>query len=353
MGKKEVVVMKRIKIVSVLIALLLAAIISGCIVHEEVSPDEKTGKKVLLIFSYHPEYPWVIEETRGVEDILKDKGVETEIFYLDTKRKTSAEWKKKVSEDAVKKIDELEPDLVIVFDDNACELVAMKYVGKSLPFVFCGMNGDPEDYGFPAENIAGVVERQHINGTIDLLKQLVPNVKKAAIITDNSPTSHGFVTRIEKTALPVEISECYTTDDFDAWKAKVKELQSEVDAIGLFVYHTIKDPEKDREVSLPPEDVLNWTLKNNNLPEFAFFDFTVREGALCGVTLSGYEQGKAAAEIAIEILDGKKPVDIPIKCPEKGNPIVNKRRAEELNITIPTDIVKEVEIIDNGNWEKG
>ncbi|MCK4475213.1 MAG: hypothetical protein KAU16_00615, partial [Methanophagales archaeon] len=187
MGKKEVVVMKRIKIVSVLIALLLAAIISGCIVHEEVSPDEKTGKKVLLIFSYHPEYPWVIEETRGVEDILKDKGVETEIFYLDTKRKTSAEWKKKVSEDAVKKIDELEPDLVIVFDDNACELVAMKYVGKSLPFVFCGMNGDPEDYGFPAENIAGVVERQHINGTIDLLKQLVPNVKKAAIITDNSP----------------------------------------------------------------------------------------------------------------------------------------------------------------------
>ena len=345
--------MKKVKIVSVLIALLLTAIISGCIVHEEGTPDVKTGKKVLLIFSYHPEHPWVIEETRGAEDIFKGKGVEFEKFYLDTKRKTSAEWKKKVSEEAVKKIAEFKPDLVIVFDDNACELVAMKYAGKSLPFVFCGMNSDPEDYGFPAENIAGVVERQHINGTIDLLKQLVPNVKKVAIITDNSPTSHGFVTRLEKTALPVEISECYTTDDFDAWKAKVKELQPMVDAIGLFVYHTIKDPAKEGEISLPPEDVLSWTLRNSKLPEFAFFDFTVRAGALCGVTLSGYEQGKAAAEIAIEILDGKKPVDIPIKCPEKGNPIVNKRRAEELNITIPTDIVKEVEIIDNGNWEKG
>ena len=344
--------MKRIKIVSVLIALLLAAIISGCIVQEEGTPDGKTVKKVHLIFSYHPEYPWVIEETRGVEDILRGKEVETEKFYLDTKRKTSPEWKKKVSENAVKKIAEFKPDLVIVFDDNACELVAMEYAGKSLPFVFCGMNSDPEDYGFPAENIAGVVERQHINGTIDLLKQLVPNVKKAAIITDNSPTSHGFVTRIEKTALPVEISECYATDDFDAWKAKVKELQSEVDAIGLFVYHTIKDPEKDREVSLPPEDVLNWTLKNNNLPEFAFFDFTVREGALCGVTLSGYEQGKAAAEIAIEILDGKKPADIPIQCPEKGNPIVNERRADELNITVPTDLIKGIEIINGEDREK-
>ncbi len=345
--------MKRIKIVSLSIALLLAAIISGCIVHEEVSPDAKTGKKVLLIFSYHHDHPWVIEETRGAEDIFKGKGIEIEKFYLDTKRKTSAEWKKKVSEDAVKKIEEFKPDLVIVFDDNACGLVAMKYAGKALPFVFCGMNGDPEDYGFPAENIAGVVERQHINGTIDLLKQLVPDVKKVAIITDSSPSSHGFVTRIEETALPIEISECYTTDDFDAWKAKVKELQPKVDAIGLFVYHTIKDPEKDREVSLPPEDVLNWTLKNSKLPEFAFFDFTVRAGALCGVTLSGYEQGKAAAEIAIEILEGKKPADIPIKCPEKGNPIFNKIRADELNITVPTDIIKRAEIIDNGDWRKG
>ncbi|NQE04898.1 hypothetical protein C5S32_03410 [ANME-1 cluster archaeon GoMg1] len=341
--------MKRIKIVSVLIALLLAAIIIGYVVHKEISTDEETGKKVLLIFSYHPEHPWVIEETRGAEDILKNKGVETERCYLDTKRKTSAEWKKKVSEEAVLKIEEFKPDLVIVFDDNACELVAMKYAGKTLPFVFCGMNGDPEDYGFPAENTAGVVERQHINGTIDLLKQLVPNVKKVAIITDNSPTSHGFVTRIEKTALPVEISECYSTDDFDAWKAKVKELQPKVDAIGLFVYHSIKDPAKEGEVSLPPDEVLSWTLKNNKLPEFAFFDFTVRAGALCGVTLSGYEQGKAAGEIAIEILDGKKPADIPIKCPEKGNPIVNERRAEELNIMILTDIIKEVEIIDSGD----
>ena len=126
-----------------------------------------------------------------------------------------------------------------------------------------------------------------------------------------------------------------------------------MDAIGLFVYHTIKDPDKEGEISLPPEDVLNWTLRNSKLPEFAFFDFTVRAGALCGVTLSGYEQGKAAAEIAIEILEGKKPADIPITCPEKGNPIVNEIRAEELNITVPTDIIKEVEIIDNGDWEKG
>ena len=51
----------------------------------------RTGEKVLLIFSYHPEYSWVVEETRGAEDTLRNRGVEIEKFYLDTKRRTSIE----------------------------------------------------------------------------------------------------------------------------------------------------------------------------------------------------------------------------------------------------------------------
>ena len=320
-----------------MVSVLLLVSILGC------AGPGTARQKVLLIFSYHPEYPWVIEETRGIEDILEDKGVETGRFYLDTKRKTSAEWKEKVSEDAVNKISDFKPDLVIVFDDNACELVAKKYVGKTLPFVFCGMNGDPADYGFPAQNITGVIERHHLKEAINLLKRLVPDARRAAIVTDNGPTSQAFVARARRTALPIEIFEFYSTNDFDAWKAKVIELQPKVDAIGLAGYQTIR--EKDGQASMPADYVLGWTLKNSELPEFAFFDFTVSDGALCGVTLSGYEQGKAAAEIAIKILEGQKPADISIRCPEKGSPIVNERRASELGIVIPEDLLEAVEIV--------
>ncbi|MCK4585420.1 hypothetical protein KAU13_08395, partial [candidate division WOR-3 bacterium] len=287
---------------------------------------------------------WVIEETRGVEDVLEGKGITIEKFYLDTKRRTSAEWKKKKAEDAMKKIEEFKPDLVMVFDDNACELVAKKYIGNILPFVFCGMNGNPEDYGFPSENITGVVERGHIKESIELLKRLVPDVKNTVLMTDNSPTSQAFLNRVKEIELPVEIDEFYNTNDFDSWKTKIKELQTEVDVIGIFLYHTIK--EKGEEVSLLPQEVLEWTFENSKLPEFALFDFTVKSGALCGVSPSGYEQGKTAAEIAIKILDGKKPIDIPIECPKKGNSIINETRANELNISIPEDIIKEVEIVD-------
>ncbi|MFC1979720.1 ABC transporter substrate-binding protein [Chloroflexota bacterium] len=314
--------------------ILLVVAISGC---------TKLSEKVLLVFSYHPEYSWVVDETRGVDDIMKDRGVETEKFYLDTKRNTSAEWKEKVAEEAAKKIEDSKPDLVIVFDDNACELVAKKYIGKNLPFVFGGMNGEPEDYGFPAQNITGVIERHHLEATINLLKRLVPDVEKLAIITDDSPTSQASITSIKKSKPPIEISEFYATNDFDAWKAKVKELQTKVDAIGIYLYHTIK--EKGGEASLPPKDVLGWTLENSRLPDCTFSDFTVSDGVLCGVTVSGYEQGRAAAEIAVRILNGEKPVDIHIESPEKGTPMVNETRAKELNIEIQADVLKEVEIL--------
>ncbi len=317
-----------------IISVLLLVAVLGCI---------KPSEKVLLIFSYHPEHPWVVEETRGAEDIFEERGVEIEKFYLDTKRNTSTEWKEEVAEEAMRKIDDFKPDLVIVFDDNACELVAKEYIGESLPFVFCGMNGEPEDYGFPAQNITGVIERHHLEATIELLRRLVPDVEKLAIMSDDSPTSQAFITRVRNIIPPVEISEFYTTNDFDAWKAEVNRLQTNVDAIGIYVYHTIK--ENSEEQSLPPEDVLGWTLENSELPGFAFSDFTVRDGVLCGVTVSGYEQGMTAAEIAIRILNGETPADIPIKCPEEGTPMINEIRAEELNIEIPADVLEEVEIL--------
>ena len=160
-----------LKKLCLVVCLILLVFISAC----ETKEDDK---KVMLIFSYDAGYPWVIEETRGAEDILREEPIEIEKFYLDTKRNTSIEWMEQVAENAVNKINNFKPDLVIVFDDNACELVAKRYIDKTLPIVFCGMNGEPEDYGFPAQNITGVIERHHLKESIDLLKRLVPDVTR-------------------------------------------------------------------------------------------------------------------------------------------------------------------------------
>ncbi|MFC1734201.1 ABC transporter substrate-binding protein, partial [candidate division KSB1 bacterium] len=259
-------------------------------------------------------------------------------------RQTSEEWMTKVAEEAKKKIREFNPDIVIVFDDNACELVAKQYIDKDLPFVFCGMNGNPEDYGFPAKNITGVTEREWMKESANFIKEIIPDLQTAAILLDSSETALKTTARIVAEGdLPFESYEIYNINYFKDWKQTILELQDSVDAIGLFVYFTLKDTVG--ELSHNPEDVLSWTLLNNNLPEFAILNFTVEQGALCGYTESGVDQGKAAAEMALEILNGESPGNIPVKTLTDGMPLINESRAKELNILIPDHVLQKAQIL--------
>jgi len=116
-----------------------------------------------------------------------------------------------------------------------------------------------------------------------------------------------------------------------------------VDALGLFVYFTLHDTLSGQAIQA--DEVLNWTLENSKLPEFAILDFTVQNGALCGVIENGYSQGQMAAEIAIRIINGESAESIPIMSPKEGIPVINGHRAKELDITIPEGLKERAEIL--------
>jgi ABC-type uncharacterized transport system substrate-binding protein len=303
----------------------------------------KSSEKVLVIYSYHPEYEWCQQEKKGIEDVFKYQNVIIESFYMDTKRKTNKTWEKNITNDALQKIDSFKPDLVIVCDDNACRLVATQFIDKKLPFVFMGINEDPKVYGMPAENITGVIERNLISGTIDLLKKLVPSVESVAIITDNSVTSQAAAARFTQENFPVKLYETYKTNSYDDWKKYVRKIQTEVDALGIYLYFTLEEADSDE--SVPDAHVLKWTLDNNTLPTFSFENFSVQNGVLCGETQSGYEQGKEAAMMAKEIMGGINPNDLPVRMPKKGTPTINEKTAKKLNIIIPEELKQKAKII--------
>ncbi len=303
----------------------------------------KSPKKVLVIYSYHPEYEWCQQEKKGIDDVFKDQNVIIESFYMDTKRKTNKTWEKNITNEALEKIASFKPDLVMVCDDNACRLVATQFIDKKLPFVFMGINEDPKVYDMPAENITGVIERNLISGTIDLLKKLVPSVESVAIITDNSVTSQAAATRFIQENFPVKLYDVYKTNNYDDWKKYVRKIQAEVDALGIYLYFTLEQSDSDE--SVPDAQVLKWTLDNTTLPTFSFENFSVQNGVLCGETQSGYEQGKEAALMAKEIMDGTNPSDLPVRMPKKGTLTINEKTAKKLDINIPEELKQKAKII--------
>ena len=130
-----------------------------------------SSKKVLFIDSYHQGYAWSDGITAGIQNTLAGSGVDLRIHRMDTKRNGSEAFKKQAALTAKAVIDEYQPDVVIAADDNASKyLIVPYYRGGDLPFVFAGVNWDASVYGFPANNVTGMVEVSRPNELMDILR---------------------------------------------------------------------------------------------------------------------------------------------------------------------------------------
>lgn len=296
------------------------------------------AKKVLLVHSYYSDYPWVNDITTGVKKGLEGSGAELEIFYMDTKRKTSEEWKIEAGQLAMKKVEEYKPDLIITADDNAQQYFGKYYNGKDIPVVFTGVNDDLSKYGYPSSNAIGVIQKAIFAESIELLLRIKPDVKKIAVISDDGETSTAILNYMKTLKVPVQVVSFDQPSTFAEWKALITKYQTTVDAIAVNLYQTVK--EAIGQDSLPQKIIMDWTMEHNKLPTIGFFPDAFDDGILCGIAESGEVQGYEAAKIAVQILQGKKPTDFQVVIPTKGLVIINMKTAEKLGIKIPFDVIE-------------
>jgi ABC-type uncharacterized transport system substrate-binding protein len=311
--------------------------------------------KILHIMSYHSPWEWTDDQIKGFQDALSGLDYEFKVFQMDTKRKSTEEWKEQVGKEARDLIDSWKPDLVYTNDDNAQKYVAKFYVNKDIPFVFGAVNANPEDYGFTgSKNNTGVLEREHVVETVRLLKEIIPGVKKIVVLTDDDITWPKLVKRIQEkvpAAFPdIQITALDAIPTFAGYKEKVKEYQDKADAFASLGVFTFKD---ENGKNVPFTDVLKWTAENSKVPDFTFWKDRVYSGTLCSVYISGYEQGLAAGKLARSILvEGKSPSSLPIEPTYKGKPIINLARAKKLGLKIKSGTLLTAEVVEKFEWEK-
>ena len=307
-----------------------------------VQPTEK--QRVLLVQSYHTGYEWTDSITRGVRMALPLNEVSLEVFYMDTKRHSDEKWKIQLGAEARRIVSDWNPAVVIAADDNAQAFFAKHYVGdERVSLVFCGVNNEPEDYGYPAKNITGVLERPHFTSCLEYFQRIMPSATRIAIVTDNSETSRGALRYMREIPEGMTLVSQQIPSTLDEWQVAIRECQAQADAIVVYNYHTLTVPEKI--TSVPASEVMEWTLKNSTLPLIGFLAFSMDEGALCGYAESGVEQGREAGKMARRILQGERPADIPIAIAVEGQSIVNLKTARRLGIVVPDDVIQTTDLV--------
>ena len=303
------------------------------------------AKTVLVVESYHAEYPWDISYKKGLENIL-GKTHELVFFQMDTKRLPPSRYTRQ-ADLAYRMYEEIQPALVILGDDNA-----LKYLGPRLsktpsPVVYLGINNNPRAYGINPANMTGVLERPLMKRSIIYMSELLaPRLEKLLILFDSGFTSKTSVREFFNDRNSVNVAgvrvDLKMIAKWTEWQQTVKNAwKNGYGAIVVGLYQTITDEDGEH---VPALKVINWTSKNTPVPPFGFWDFTVgAEKTIGGLVLFGESQGEEAGKIAQKILSGKSPAQIPPVIGQKGRFFFSRSQLEKWQITLPEKIAEKAD----------
>jgi putative ABC transport system substrate-binding protein len=215
---------------------------------------------------------------------------------------------------------------------------AAKQATKTTPVVMVGV-ADPIGAGFvpslarPGGNLTGVtnIASDHSGKILELLVQVVPNVRTVAVLRNSGNAAHGSLLRDVETAarsrhVQLQVFTANRPDELDAAFASID--RAKVDAV-VFLADPMFFGQRNRIAEL----ALRFRLPTG----FARRENVDAGGLLAyGPNLS--EQIRRAATFVDRILRGSNPADLPVERPTRLEFIINLKTAKTLQLSIPPSI---------------
>ena len=285
----------------------------------------------LWVSSYHRGYEWNDGVERGIEEALAGK-CRLERFFMDTKRNKEPAFGEAKAAEAVGLIERLDPDVVILSDDNASRYLAVPHLkGGGRPLVFCGINWEPESYGYPWPNATGMVEVAPVLPLLKEIKQAEPFPSRglylsSAVVTEQVDAEH--YRRLFATA-GVEV-EVRLVSTMEAWIEGYRDGQ-EYDFLVLGNYAGIDDWDGERAARAAHRHARRITVTN--------YDWMMPY-AMVGKIKMPEEQGRWAGEVAAELLAGAPIGDIPVVTNRRWNLYVNGSLLRRAGIKLDPSLLR-------------
>lgn len=306
------------------------------VTYSSVFSASVAAKKCLYIASYHQGYEWSDGVERGLKRELADQ-CEFKQFNMDTKRNPSENFKKQAGLKAKALINSWQPDVVIASDDNASKYLIQPYFkDHNIPFVFCGINWDVEAYGYPYSNATGMVEVAPINDLLDKVSNIIGQPKNAFYLGVDVLTERKNYSRFAQEAKNrhIKLHKGLATS-MEEWLRYYKQAQS-YDFVIIGGNAGINDWNKKL--------VLNQIMQSTKKLSITIQGWMVPY-SIFGLTKVAEEQGEWAAKVAVYILNGAKPSDIPIVANRKWDIWINKGILEQTKIIMPRALIRKAKKI--------
>lgn len=307
------------------------------------------NKDIVVIESYNKNFKWDIDYCSALKERLEKK-YNLIFFEMDTKRIPKSKHEK-MALNAWELVKKIKPLIVILGDDAALKFLGPKLEEHKIRSVYLGINNNPRVYFKNSPKyITGVLERPLIKNSAIFVKDLIPKTKKVLIMFDNDRTSEivfeDFFTKKSTVMFSGIQYDFLLIKNFSEWQDHMIKATGTYDAIIIGLYQALVD---ETGKNIDAEKVIYWSSHNTKVPLFAFWDFAVgKNKTLGGLVLTGYAQGKAAAEITEKLAENPSliPNEIfPIYLQE-GIFLFSNHELSKYNLTLPDIIKKESKFVD-------
>jgi ABC-type uncharacterized transport system substrate-binding protein len=231
----------------------------------------------------------------------------------------------------------LAPDAILTSSSPA--LAALQQATRTAPIVFVNVV-DPVGSGFvdslarPGGNTTGFLLFEYsLSGKwLELLKQIAPNVIRAAVFRDSgNPSGNAQFGAIQAVApsLGMEVSPINMRDAGEIERAVAAFARSANG--GLIVTGSAS--------ATLHRDLIIELAARSRMPAVYYARYFVVAGGLISYGPDFADQFRRAAGYVDRILKGERPADLPVQAPTKYGLVVNLKTAKTLGLDIPSSVL--------------
>lgn len=323
--------------------LLAASILGGCGgTSSSSSKSTLKDKEVIKIgITQFIEHPALDSTRKGFIAALKAKGYEDgkniKINYQ------NAQGDMPTTQSIAQNFVSQKEDLILAIATSSAQ--AAYNATKDIPILITAVT-DPVKAGIAKSlensgtNVTGTSDDLPIGKQFELLQKLAPNAKKIGIVYNTGEANSQIQVENAKKAAPE-----YGFEIITAGVTNVSEVPQSLDSIvgkidALYV-------PTDNAVVSSIATVVN-TCYKKNIPVIGSEKGQVTNGALATTGIDYTKLGYQTGLMAVEIINGKKPSELPITTLKDMQLVINEDAAKKLNITIPDDLNSKAEKVKGG-----
>ncbi|TDA64514.1 MAG: ABC transporter substrate-binding protein [Clostridia bacterium] len=279
------------------------------------------------------EHPSLDQARQGFLDVLAERG------YKDGSNLTveyeNAQGDASLAATIAKKLVADKVDLALAIATGSAQ--AMAEQTKDIPILITAVT-DPVGAGLaqslekPGGNVTGTTDMNPVKEQLALIKEMLPQAKKAGIIYNSGEANSVVQVKIAKQAageLGLELAEATAANTGEVLQA-ASSLVGKVDALYVPTDNTV----------VSALDSVIKVAEDNDLPLIVGEGDSVKKGGLATVGLDYYKLGKQTGEMALRIWeDNEKPADMPIETQKEYETIVNLKAAENMGVRLPQSLL--------------